>query len=236
MADAASSTPEPIYFHSEKDPLGELSNFFPLKTPLTYQGKTYTTSEHLYQARKYLYPGASKICVEFADEIRRASTPYKAKILANRRVIGSYEWQKELVRVAKRYSESGAQPMPDWEEEKVSVMKEVLESKFSRDARCREVLLSTRGRGLVERSATDGFWGNGKNGEGSNWLGKLLVELRERIIFTESIPFLCREKSVLFCDEELKDEEPKKKKTFSHGSTHRIESRKSKKKSKFGDS
>lgn len=56
-----------LRFGSEKEKWGELSNFWRTQRPIVYEGREYPTSEHLYQALKYIYPGASDLTLEYAD-------------------------------------------------------------------------------------------------------------------------------------------------------------------------
>ena len=68
----------------------------------------------------------------------------------------------------------------DWEQIKVSVMKEILKAKFQ-DKFLALLLLSTDGIDLVEVNTwNDRFWGI-CHGRGENQLGKLLMELREEL-------------------------------------------------------
>jgi diaminohydroxyphosphoribosylaminopyrimidine deaminase/5-amino-6-(5-phosphoribosylamino)uracil reductase len=46
------------------------------------------------------------------------------------------------------------------------------------------MLLSTAGSILVEASPHDLFWGGGREGEGLNYLGRLLMQLRSEILGT----------------------------------------------------
>lgn len=46
------------------------------------------------------------------------------------------------------------------------------------------MLLSTAGSVLVEASPHDLFWGGGREGEGMNYLGRLLMQLRSEILGT----------------------------------------------------
>jgi len=143
----------------------------------------YPTSEHLYQARKFLYSGSPDINAVYAEEIRLASTPYKAKILANQRIVTRYSWQKELSAIISRFRELGVKCDPNWEEKKLEVMKEVLFLKFCSNKHCRVVLASTEGHQLVEHTSTDKFWADGGGDEkGLNWLGRLLVQTRQQLL------------------------------------------------------
>lgn len=166
-----------LCFGSEKQPLGELSNFWRTRRPILCGGREYPTSEHLYQALKFMYPGADAISLAYAEEIRRASTPYKSKLLANRQRLYRYQWQLDLNAIIDRYD--SARPRADWEKQKLAIMETVLRMKFDQDEHCLFVLRSTRGHDLVERSQTDRFWGDGGDGTGQNWLGRLLVKIRD---------------------------------------------------------
>lgn len=66
----------------------------------------------------------------------------------------------------------------DWESVKVDVMYRALKCKFSTYPYLTSMLLSTVGSVLVEASPHDLFWGGGRDGEGLNYLGRLLMQLR----------------------------------------------------------
>jgi ribA/ribD-fused uncharacterized protein len=78
------------------------------------------------------------------------------------------------------------QPLrPDWEEVKIEVMRGFLKQKFS-DPELKQKLLDTGSRELIEGNWWgDRFWGVCK-GKGKNWLGKLLMELRNELRLTKS--------------------------------------------------
>ena len=68
---------------------------------------------------------------------------------------------------------------PDWEEVKENIMAIALRTKFDQYPELKQLLLSTAGRSLVERTENDNYWGDAADGSGLNRLGDLLVELRE---------------------------------------------------------
>lgn len=70
---------------------------------------------------------------------------------------------------------------PDWDEVKVSIMKEILRAKADQHEYVRRKLLATSGRELVEDSWRDGFWGWGPERQGLNMLGKLWMEVRAEL-------------------------------------------------------
>jgi ribA/ribD-fused uncharacterized protein len=68
----------------------------------------------------------------------------------------------------------------DWNDIKIDVMRDLLQEKFSDDD-LRELLLATGDAELIEGNTwNDYFWGVCL-GEGQNWLGKLLMEVRKEL-------------------------------------------------------
>ena len=70
----------------------------------------------------------------------------------------------------------------DWDTVKIDVMYRALKSKFSIYPHLNSMLLSTAGSVLVEASPHDLFWGGGRDGEGLNYLGRLLMQLRSEFL------------------------------------------------------
>jgi len=70
---------------------------------------------------------------------------------------------------------------PDWEEIKLTVMAELLAAKFEIPA-LRRRLIATARRDLINQNWWgDRFWGRVKD-QGENHLGRLLMELRQRLL------------------------------------------------------
>jgi predicted NAD-dependent protein-ADP-ribosyltransferase YbiA (DUF1768 family) len=68
----------------------------------------------------------------------------------------------------------------DWDDVKVDIMKEIVESKFNENPDLKEKLLATGGLYIEETNWwNDTFWGV-CNGVGKNRLGNILMELREK--------------------------------------------------------
>lgn len=138
-----------------RGPFAFLSNFFP--APVTWEGVEYPTVEHAYQAAKTLDP-------EEREKVRRATTPELAKKMGQRLTL-----------------------RPDWPEMKVEVMRSLLRQKFQRHADLKELLRKTGDAHLVEGNTWhDNFWGacgcascNGQPAQ--NWLGRLLMEVRQEL-------------------------------------------------------
>jgi ribA/ribD-fused uncharacterized protein len=143
--------PPRIEFYSVGDDYGELSNF--ALYPITLKGKRWPTSEHYFQAQKFL-------ATQDQEEIRSANTP----MLAAR-------WGRDRKRKLRR----------DWESVKIGVMREAVEAKFRQHDELRALLLATGDAILVEHTENDEFWGDGGDGSGRNELGRILMAVRERL-------------------------------------------------------
>lgn len=140
-----------IRFYSTSQEYGEFSNFAPY--PISIRGKKWPSSEHYFQAMKFKDE-------KLREAIRRTRSPFQAARLGRNR-------RSKLRR--------------DWESVKVGVMREAIEAKFMQNEELRELLLGTENAKLIEHTDNDSYWGDGGNGTGRNMLGKLLMELRDRL-------------------------------------------------------
>jgi ribA/ribD-fused uncharacterized protein len=138
----------PIYFYSVQDEYGCFSNFSAHGFEL--DGKYWTTSEHYFQAQKF-------IGTEWVNKVREARTPKQAAEMGRRRDL-------PLRR--------------DWEKVKDDVMRRAVLKKFETHADIRQTLLDTGDETLIEKTRGDYYWGCGTDGTGKNMLGKILVEIR----------------------------------------------------------
>ena len=114
-------------------------------------GLLYRTAEHAFQAMKVVGDPKAK------EEIRKARNPNEAKRLG----------RKVKLR-------------PAWDSIRIDVMRQVVRAKFQNPELQRK-LLETGDRKLIEgNNWGDSFWGV-CGGKGENWLGKILMDLREEI-------------------------------------------------------
>ena len=111
------------------------------------------TSEHYFQAQKFAgHPDE--------EEVRQAGSPM----------------------IAARMGRSRKRPFrKDWETVKLDVMREVVRAKFTQHPELMAVLLGTDDAPLVEHTANDAYWADGGDGSGQNWLGRILMEVREEL-------------------------------------------------------
>ena len=138
-----------IYFYKINDEYGCFSNFS--KHGFELNGKYWMTSEHYFQAQKFVE-------TEFEEQVRLSATPMEA---ANKGRDRSKPLRK------------------DWEEVKDDVMRRAILEKFESNTDARNMLLSTGNEDLIEKTTKDYYWGCGEDGTGKNMLGKILMETRE---------------------------------------------------------
>ena len=139
----------PAVIDTFRGDFGFLSNFH--EASIWIDGRRYPSVEHAYQAFKF-GPWAEG---NGHDLVLKAKRPGEAKKLG--------------------YS---AQLPKDWEQTKVALMKRLVKEKF-KNPLLRAMLVATENAELVEGNTwNDTFWGVCR-GKGQNWLGKILMEVRE---------------------------------------------------------
>lgn len=130
--------------------------------PLCVNAVNFRTSEALYQACRYPH------LPELQRKIIKQRSPITAKMLI------------------KPYKDKSR---PDWLAVRIKVMRWCLRIKLAQNfQKFSELLLATGDKPIVELSNKDDFWGaNYKEGNlvGNNILGRLLMELREKILLTD---------------------------------------------------
>lgn len=140
------------FYRASEKPYGAFSNLY--RRAINFEGQTFATSEHAYQAGKARKP-------EVRDWVLSAPSPALVAMAAH----GLYYWD-----IA-----------PGWSRMKFDRMRGVLRAKFTQHEDLKEMLLATGDARLVESATVDNevnrLWGE-VNGEGRNMLGQLLMELR----------------------------------------------------------
>ena len=69
----------------------------------------------------------------------------------------------------------------DWESVKNNIMRDAVMAKFNQHEELRDILLATGKATLVEHTTNDAYWGDGGDGSGKNMLGRILMEVREKL-------------------------------------------------------
>ncbi len=142
--------PGALMFYSSRHEAPWLSNFE--LAPITLHGKVWPTTEHYFQAAKFLETDPV-----WAEAIRATATPASSKTMGRSR----------------------AHPiLADWETVKDDIMRECVTAKFAQHANLAALLVATGDRPLVEASPTDFVWGAGRTGRGQNRLGVILMNVR----------------------------------------------------------
>ncbi|MDJ1471979.1 NADAR family protein [Xanthocytophaga flava] len=142
---------EDIFFYSVGDTYGEFSNF--ALYPIKLKGKMWPTSEHYFQAQKF-------VDTPYEETIRKAISPMKAAELGRTRKV---KFRR------------------DWDSVKDNIMYEAIKAKFTQHTELAELLLKTGDVRIIEHTENDSYWGDGGDRSGKNKLGKLLMKLREEL-------------------------------------------------------
>jgi ribA/ribD-fused uncharacterized protein len=118
--------------------------------------------------RNVLYPTAEHAfhCAKFDDE------KIKEEIRNARSPLDAFE-------LGKKYKPHRRE---DWDETKVNILYEILKEKFSQHEEAKKALLDTGSEKIVENNPNDDFWGNGRDGNGRNNTGKILMKIREELL------------------------------------------------------
>ena len=121
-----------IKFYKVHDEYGFMSNFAPY--PFSDGSKIWSTSEHYFQAQKFLVP-------EIQEKIRQIASPMDAALEGRNR-------QNPL--------------RSDWEEIKDGVMLQALRMKFSQNPEIAKELLATIDAIIIEHTQNDAYWADGE--------------------------------------------------------------------------
>ncbi len=139
---------EQLKFYRVNDAYGCFSNFY--SHPIEIDGIKWRTSEHYFQAMKFL--------------------DVKLQRKANE-IVSPME-------VAKFGRDRSLPLRPDWEEVKDDIMRKAVLQKVFQNQFVFDTLISTRDLFIIEHTKNDSYWADGGDGTGNNMLGKILMEVR----------------------------------------------------------
>ncbi len=115
------------------------------------------SAEHYYQAMKFEDDA-------IREEIRRAAHPM------------------DTAKISKQHKR---QIRKDWDKIKVRVMTRGTYIKCRTHKEVAKALLKTGDKKIVENSQFDYYWGCGRDGRGKNAYGKILMDIREKLVELE---------------------------------------------------
>lgn len=141
---------EIVEFNGHRGKNGYLSTSYPAPL-IDSHGRHYFTSDHFYYSQPFINDGVIN---------------KKGLIVVNSK---SASKAKELC----------GDGVEVWDErKKLSVMAMSLLIKFNQNEKLKDKLLATKNAKIIFRGS-DKFWGTGKNGDGENKLGLLLMRIRQ---------------------------------------------------------
>lgn len=148
-----------IWFYQRDKPYYEFANFYPapitINTGIKGVGNQWYTSEHYYQSQKYT--NSPDIMISIQKDL----TPRKAV---------------EFAQIASGPADC------DWRGRNLWVMYRALAAKFSQHKKLRDLLLGTGNAVLIfDAGANDLYFGAGANYAEENYLGRLLMMIRDDI-------------------------------------------------------
>lgn len=140
-----------IKFYKVNEAYGAFSNFS--AHPFEINGVVWPTSEHYFQAQKFLNN-------DIQEKIRSIISPMDAALMGRDR---SYPLRL------------------DWEEVKDDIMRQAVLAKFSQNKDIAQLLIDTGDKEIIEHTKNDHYWADGGDGTGKNMLGIILMEVREQL-------------------------------------------------------
>lgn len=145
----------PLFFYEKGRPCYEFTNFY--EEPVIIDGDMWPTTEHYFQAMKFL---GNSMLVEQVRRLRSA---------------------REAFDFSRKYESQWTCKPERWGVEKDEFMLKALRAKFSQSQHLRQLLLDTGRQKIVEHTANDKYWADGGDGSGKNMLGTLLMQVRNEI-------------------------------------------------------
>ncbi len=149
-----------ILFKSKSDDYKCFSNFFPTLIFLRMKG-----DENLSFLTKFYF------CLEIPYMARQAAS----LDLAKAKELSVFTDPGKVKTAMQKLREEHGKEIRD--EEKLALMRQLLQKKFTQNPVLADYLKNTKKRQLVEDTSSS-FWGRGDEGTGENWLGKLLMQQR----------------------------------------------------------
>ena len=142
---------EILDFYSVKDAYGEFSNF--ALFPIVVDGLVWPSSEHYYQAQKFLDH-------DLQEKVRAAASPY----------------------LAAQIGRDPSLPMrDDWDDVKDGFMSIAIHAKFNQYQVLRDLLLSTNKSHIYEHTKNDCYWADCLDRSGLNKLGEQIMAMRNEL-------------------------------------------------------
>ena len=141
-------------------------------------GDVWLTTEHYFQAMKFLPGTVDDKGRDIRKLIRYANTPKIAVELGRDRVFPlRKDWEKLAFPngIGIGYNFTNDFLVKD------VYMYNALRYKFTQHEELKQLLIETNDAEIIEASPIDFYWGEGEDGSGKNTLGKLLMQLREEL-------------------------------------------------------
>ncbi|MGB1270465.1 MAG: NADAR family protein [Endozoicomonas sp.] len=162
-----------VGFYDRNKPYYEFTNFWAPTKPLKIDGHTWRTSEHYFQACKF-----KRGSEEWNNICNNKTVSLSGKTYDLTHPSNVFSYIRAIIKVKRK----ALQYTPDqWENIKEQVMLNALRAKAEQSPKFRELLVKTGKLPLFETSDKDEYWGTGKDHNGQNRLGVLLMKVRDEL-------------------------------------------------------
>lgn len=155
-----------LFFRRDRQAYFWLSHFYAAE--IVIDGEAWPTVEHYFQACKSHDP-------VYKAAIRNSVHPGMAKRLGaapeGPRKVAGQSW----------FRAHGQKHRADWRDVRLEIMRQADFAKFSQHEELRNLLLATGVGNIIEDCEQDSYWGIGSDGQGDNWAGKVLMEVRHKL-------------------------------------------------------
>ena len=176
-----------LNFYDPKKEHGYLSNFWTdKKQPLIINNQEFLNTEAYFQVMKFRGPNATQTDLQYSKIIQNADSPSKITGLARQKQNNRWrqKWKVNKITdhrlmndVISEYKQK-AILRKDWTKTRKIVMIKALIYKFKQYKHLQKKLLDIPDKFLITEHSQDATWGDGLNGTGTNYLGKMLTALK----------------------------------------------------------
>lgn len=135
-----------------------------------------------YEQEFYVFSNFSSFALEWKDHVWMTSEhAYHSEKFTDPKILEALKETRSAHDAMKLAYANKGKYRNDWNDVRLSVMREILRAKVAQHPYVKKKLLESGNKELIENSWRDAFWGWGPNRDGENQLGKLWMEVRAEI-------------------------------------------------------
>ena len=155
-----------LFFERDREAFGFLSNYH--EAVVTLDGELWRSTEFYYQAQK-------------SNESEYRAAIKNAKNAGHAKGLGTDPSRSKKSRKRSWFNGRPEMMRADWHDVKLAIMEKAVRAKFGQNLDLGQMLEATDDAEIIEDSRYDSFWGIGPNDLGENWMGRILVKIRQEL-------------------------------------------------------